>query len=97
MSRGRMVDAIFLGVGIMIIIFAQAAGAQMLDETKESVLDMDWNKDFANGEEHIHGMYTMVTVWTPTAAGAGLIILAAYREFRRQKRAGQAPPGGGPI
>lgn len=97
MSRGRMVDAIFLGVGIIIIIFAQAAGAQMLDTTKESVLDMDWNKDFANGEEHIHGMYTMVVVWTPTAAGGGLVILAAYREYRRQKLAAQAPAGRGPV
>lgn len=97
MSRGRMLDAIFLAVGIIIIILAQSVGAAMLDDTKEAVLDMEWDKDFADGEKAIHGMYTMVTVWTPTAAGGGLIILAAYREYRRQKLAGQAPPGGGPV
>jgi hypothetical protein len=92
-----MADAIFLAVGLLIIIFGQAVGAQMLDTTKESILDMDWNKDYANGEEHIHGMYEMVVVWTPTAAGGGLIILAGYREYRRQKLAAQTPAGGPPI
>lgn len=97
MSRGRMLDAIFLGVGLFVILFAQAATVPLMDTTKDVVLEQNTDVGDYEGAEFIHGAYAMVTKWVPTAVGGGLIVMAVYREYRRQKLAGVRGAAGGGL
>lgn len=96
MSRGRIIDFVFLIVGLFLILTSQYVGIVIMDETRETVLDTGIDMSEFNGEEHINRIYTVVTKWVPTVAGLGLIFLTLYREYRRQRRAAIVGQAGGP-
>lgn len=88
MTRGRLMDIIFLCVAILIILFTQMMAAPLLDTTRQVVFDVGVDMDGVDSREHINSMYTAVVRWIPLTVAGGLICLAVYREYRRQKFSG---------
>jgi hypothetical protein len=81
----RLVNFISLAVGLLLIMVGQFVGAAILGPAKQSVIESSSHLGTYNGVAAINAMYRAVTVEVPLVAGAGLIALAAWREYRRQQ------------
>lgn len=86
---GRFVDFVVLLAALFMIFTAQFAGAAILDPLRDELQsdqhDDSYTGDYANAETWMDRQFTAVTKWAPTIAGGGLIMLVAFREYRRQR------------
>lgn len=88
----RFLDLILVLAGLFMILAVQTSAAIMLDPMRDELLD-EGIDDKYNAEENFADMYRAVTKWVPTIAGVGLMCVAGFREYRRQRLTAATPPG----
>lgn len=83
MSFSRVIDFIVLLVALIGILIVQTSGAVILDELRN---EFNVDSDASMNQQQINDRnFTAVVKWVPTVALIGVILIVAFREFRRQR------------
>lgn len=81
---GRFLDFIFLMVALIMILISTFVSGAVLDPMRDELLEEDINKEY-NAQENFDDMIIAATKWVPAGFGVGLVLIVAFREFRRQR------------
>lgn len=84
---GRFLDFVILFVAIISVFIMQFASGAILVPLSDSVQDDGVSSKY-NAGDNFDDMIEAVTVWVPTIGLGGLILVIAFREYRRQRIAG---------
>lgn len=87
----RVLDGIFIIVALFLILITQFTAGAILDPLRDDLLERGIDKEY-NAQENFDDMIIATTKWVPTGFGVGLILLAAFREYRRQRATAVRPP-----
>lgn len=79
----RTLDFVIMLAAFIGILVVQTSSAVILEELRT---EFNEEADASFNQQEINdSMFLMVTKWVPTVALFGVILLVAFREFRRQR------------
>lgn len=81
---GRLVDFLALIVAIPSLYVMQITGARILNPLRDAILESG-TPGYTGAEAQMADSFAVVTQWAPLVGGIGIVLVVAYREFRRQK------------
>lgn len=81
---GRLIDFLALIIAIPSLYVMQIASSRILDPLRDAILESG-TPGYTGAEAQFADMFAVVTQWAPLTGLISLILIVAYREFRRQK------------
>jgi len=91
---GRLQTFAFVAVVLIVSIFAQDMAIRILGPQSQLwalIADVTWPVD---GDVWAEELYIAITVWVVWIVRVGVIVVAIYREFLKQRVTTQAAAGG---
>lgn len=82
---GRLLDLSLLLIAFLLFITLQAVAGALLDPFMAELLENGNFDGSMNAEDTYGDMFVAVVRWAPRVGLIGLVVLVAYREWRRQR------------
>lgn len=81
----RFLNFVVMLAALMAILVVHTGTAPLMEDLRQHAVDEDKPNDDIDSTSIANELHTAVTKWVPTVAFIGLFVIAAFREYRRQR------------